>query len=53
LGGIPTLLPDVPVCAVFLALFIGAAAGHMGLFQVNKKRGKKFVLNAATFGRIQ
>jgi hypothetical protein len=52
LGGVPTLLPDVPVCAIFLALFIGAAAGHMGLFQANKKRGRKFVLNAATFGRL-
>ncbi|KAF1821744.1 uncharacterized protein K489DRAFT_303118, partial [Dissoconium aciculare CBS 342.82] len=50
LGGVPTLLPDVPVSAIFLALFIAAAAGHMGLFQINKKRGRKFVLNAATFG---
>ncbi|KAK4618167.1 hypothetical protein CLAFUW4_12343 [Fulvia fulva] len=51
LGGDPEILPDVPVNAVFLALFVFAAAAHMTLFQINMhKRGKKFVFNAAIFG---
>ncbi|KAF2162518.1 hypothetical protein M409DRAFT_69096 [Zasmidium cellare ATCC 36951] len=51
LGGRPTILPDVPISAVFLALFTLGAVGHMGLFQINmRKRHKKFAFNAATFG---
>jgi len=43
-------MPDMPINAVFLFLFIIAAAMHMGLFKRNQKRGKKFVFNAMTFG---
>lgn len=43
-------MPDIPINAVFLFLFIIAAAMHMGLFKRNQKRGKKFVFNAMTFG---
>lgn len=44
-------MPDVAINAVFLALFIAAAAGHMGLFKYNQnKKGKKFVFNAMVFG---
>ncbi|EME41033.1 hypothetical protein DOTSEDRAFT_37746 [Dothistroma septosporum NZE10] len=51
LGGDPEIIPDVPVNAVFLALFVFAAAANMTLFQINlHKRGKKFVFNAAIFG---
>ncbi|CAK4030369.1 Hypothetical predicted protein [Lecanosticta acicola] len=51
LGETPSILPDVPVNAVFLALFASAAVAHMTLFQINMhKRGKKFVFNAAIFG---
>ncbi|KAJ9249913.1 hypothetical protein DTO207G8_6393 [Paecilomyces variotii] len=50
LGGIPTVSVDVPIDAVFLALFIVAAASHMTLFRRNKARGHKFIPSGATFG---
>ncbi|KAJ5674415.1 uncharacterized protein N7477_004349 [Penicillium maclennaniae] len=50
LGGRPTKDLDVPICAVFLVLFAAAAAGHMRIFQRNRKRGHKFIPSAATFG---
>lgn len=50
LGGLPTIKLDVPICAVFLALFIGAAAGHMTIFQINKRRGHKFLMSGLMFG---
>lgn len=54
LGEVPTVLPDVPINAVFLALFVFAAVSHMTLFQINMhKRGKKFVFNAAIFGMLE
>lgn len=50
IGGIPTIGVDVPLCAVFLALFLGAAVAHMTIFQMNKKKGRKFILSALMFG---
>jgi len=50
LGETPSLLPDAPICAVFLLLFICAAAGHMTLFKLNIHRGKKFILSGMVFG---
>ncbi len=42
---------DVPVQAVFLALFAAGAATHMTIFQVNRRRAHKFIPNAAIFGK--
>ncbi|KAJ9634650.1 hypothetical protein H2199_008935 [Coniosporium tulheliwenetii] len=50
LGGAPSKSVDIPVTAVFLALFIGGAATHMTIFQRNKRRGHKFVLSLLLFG---
>jgi len=50
LGGLPTTTLDDPIIAVFLFLFIVAAATHMTIFQVNRRRGKKFLMSAMTFG---
>ena len=50
LGETPSIIPDVPLNAVFLFLFIAAAAGHMGLFRFNLARGKKFVISGMMFG---
>lgn len=50
LGGLPTKSLDVPLCAVFLALFVGGAVGHMTIFQINRRKGHKFIPSAATFG---
>lgn len=50
LGGLPTIGVDVPICAVFLVLFMIGAASHMTIFQFNRARGHKFVLSAMMFG---
>ncbi|KAK5131604.1 hypothetical protein LTR08_000791 [Meristemomyces frigidus] len=50
LGETPSIMPDVPICAVFLFLFVCAAAGHMTLFRLNLSRGKKFILSGMMFG---
>lgn len=50
LGGLPNRTLDVPVTAVFLVLFIMGAATHMTIFQVNLRRGRKFIPSAMVFG---
>ncbi|KAI9930547.1 hypothetical protein ASPWEDRAFT_39446 [Aspergillus wentii DTO 134E9] len=49
-GGVPTVKVDIPICAVFLALFVGGAVSHMGLFRHNMMRKHKFIPSAVTFG---
>ena len=49
-GGRPTIAVDVPISAVFLFLFILGAIGHMTIFQINMRKGHKFVMSAMTFG---
>jgi hypothetical protein len=51
LGGAPDKSVDVPVSAVLLAMFIGAAAIHMTILQKNNKRGHKFLFSGVMFGR--
>lgn len=46
----PTVSLDVPICAVFLALFLAGAVCHMTLFRRNLARGHKFIPSAMTFG---
>ncbi|KAJ6110953.1 hypothetical protein N7486_003188 [Penicillium sp. IBT 16267x] len=50
MGGLPTTLPDVPVCAVFLVLYICFAATNMTIFQLNRRKGHKFILSGLMFG---
>lgn len=50
LGGTPEVSVDVPVTAVFLVLYVCGAATHMAIFQLNKRRGKKFLFSAMLFG---
>ncbi|KAI5195250.1 hypothetical protein E4T39_08291 [Aureobasidium subglaciale] len=50
LGGIPTIPVDIPVCAVFMVLYIIAGALHMGTFTKNKKAGRKFIFGGMMFG---
>lgn len=50
LGGFPTTTVDIPICAVFLALFAGGAVTHMTLFRRNLSRKHKFIPSAVTFG---
>lgn len=50
MGGAPSVTPDIPVCAVFMALYIGFAATNMTIFQKNRRRNHKFVLSGMLFG---
>lgn len=50
LGGIPTVGLDVPITAVFLFFFVLGAIGHMAIFQLNMKRGHKFIMSGMMFG---
>ena len=50
LGGIPTKGVDIPITAVLLVMYIGSAIWHMTIFQLNNRRGHKFIFNALLFG---
>lgn len=50
MGGLPTTIPDVPVDAVFLVLYICFAATNMTIFQMNCRKGHKFIPSAMMFG---
>ncbi|KAF7590713.1 hypothetical protein BBP40_002504 [Aspergillus hancockii] len=50
MGGLPSIIPDIPICAVFIVMYIGFAATNMTIFQINRRRGHKFVLSAMMFG---
>lgn len=50
MGGVPTVSLDVPICSVFLFLFIVGAVCHMTILQVNLRRGHKFVISGMMFG---
>ncbi|KAH7348854.1 hypothetical protein BKA65DRAFT_501576 [Rhexocercosporidium sp. MPI-PUGE-AT-0058] len=49
-GGHPTPSLDVPICAVFLALYVLGAIGNMAIFQINRRHGHKFLMSWAMFG---
>ncbi|KAI1074558.1 hypothetical protein F5B20DRAFT_433930 [Whalleya microplaca] len=49
LGETPTIAVDVPISSVFILLFIIGAAGHVTRFQLNLRRGHKFLPSAASF----
>jgi len=41
---------DIPITAVFMFLFICCAATHMTIFQLNRRRGHKFIMSGLMFG---
>ncbi|KAI2464262.1 hypothetical protein F4781DRAFT_80745 [Annulohypoxylon bovei var. microspora] len=49
-GGLPTVIPDVPVAAVFIAIYATFAATNMTIYQLNNRRGHKFIPSVALFG---
>lgn len=51
LGGLPSVIPDVPISAVFLVLFMAMAAVHMAIFKRNMKRKHKFIFSVLIFGK--
>lgn len=50
LGGTPTVHTDVPITAIFLVLFLCGAVAHMTIFQLNMRRGHKFIMSGMMFG---
>ena len=50
LGGLPTVAVDVPLCGVFLALYLIAAVSNMTILQLNLRRGHKFFMSGMLFG---
>jgi hypothetical protein len=50
LGGTPGIIPDVPVSAVFLVLYLVFGVIHIKIFKANKSRGHKFIFNGAVLG---
>ncbi|KAF2752562.1 hypothetical protein EJ05DRAFT_296055 [Pseudovirgaria hyperparasitica] len=50
LGGANVKHVDIPITAVFLVLFILGAATHMTIFQLNRRRGHKFIFSVLLFG---
>ncbi|KPM43735.1 hypothetical protein AK830_g2775 [Neonectria ditissima] len=44
-GGVPTVSLDIPISAVFLALYIAGAALNITIFIANKRRGHKFIIS--------
>ena len=50
IGGVPTKSVDVPICAVFLFLFMVGAAGNMTILQLNRRKGHKFLMSGLLFG---
>jgi hypothetical protein len=49
-GGRPTINTDIPVISVFLALYLGGAVCNMAIFQMNRRKGHKFLASWAMFG---
>jgi hypothetical protein len=50
MGGQPNRQLDIPICAVFLVLFVSMAATHMTIFQINRRRDHKFLFSMLLFG---
>jgi hypothetical protein len=48
-GGVPTIKVDVPITAVFMALYLGFAAANMAIFQKNRKQDHKFLISCMLF----
>ncbi|KAI0015741.1 hypothetical protein F4780DRAFT_762558 [Xylariomycetidae sp. FL0641] len=49
-GGLPTILPDVPISAVFLLMYVCFAAANMTILQRNNRKGHKFLMSGMIFG---
>ncbi|KAF2007131.1 hypothetical protein P154DRAFT_421040, partial [Amniculicola lignicola CBS 123094] len=49
-GGSPDMIPDIPITAVFLALYVAFAVIHFSILKANQKRDHKFIFSGAIFG---
>ena len=51
LGGFPDVVPDIPITAVFLVLYLILGVVHIKILKSNKGRGHKFIFNGALLGK--
>jgi hypothetical protein len=51
-GGVPSIIPDVIICGLYLLCYVIAAVIHKVVFLKNKKKGQKFIISAMTFGTL-
>ncbi|KAI1367262.1 hypothetical protein F5Y08DRAFT_326872 [Xylaria arbuscula] len=49
-GGLPEVIPDIPISAVFLVLYLTSAVTNMTILQINLRRQHKFIISGALFG---
>ncbi|KAK5727861.1 hypothetical protein LTR17_012404 [Elasticomyces elasticus] len=50
IGGLPTVPVDVPICAVFLALYFSGTVANLATFKINWKHGHHFLISWALGG---
>lgn len=50
LGGLPTVSLDVPICAVFIAIYLSFAITNIAIHQTNRRRQHKFLLSVLLTG---
>lgn len=50
IGGLPTINEDVPITAIFLAIYLSFAAANMTILQLNNRKGHKFLFSGMIFG---
>ncbi|KAL7629802.1 hypothetical protein AAE478_001325 [Parahypoxylon ruwenzoriense] len=48
-GGLPTVIPDIPVSSVLILLYVGFAAANMAIFQIDLRSGRKFLPSVFLF----
>ncbi|KAI0164598.1 hypothetical protein GGR57DRAFT_449857 [Xylariaceae sp. FL1272] len=49
-GGLPSIIPDVPIDAVGILIYLSFAVINMTILQLNLKRGHKFIMSGMLFG---
>jgi len=47
------VLPDIPIAAVFLVIYLVFGIVHIKILKANKGRGHKFIFNGALLGKSQ
>jgi len=50
LGGVPTIIPDVPITFVYLLIYMALTIVHLKILKLNKSQGHKFAFSGATTG---
>ena len=49
-GGHPNSHQDIPVCAILIFVYLVGAIANMSIYQLNRRKGHKFLISWAMFG---